>query len=101
VFDTYDYLDQVISFGLNDVFTPAFKVYHGVTNDVRALKFVELLRFGTNNAMHVLLMRYGFLPEDVRDLLPYIHSINEKNIVFKSSIADASPRVRELTEWYR
>ena len=101
VFDTYDYLDQVISFGLNDVFTPAFKVYHCVTNDVRALKFVELLRFGTNNAMHVLLMRYGFLPEDVRDLLPYIHSINEKDIVFKLSIADASLRVKELTEWYR
>ncbi|WP_223266773.1 DEAD/DEAH box helicase [Luteimonas gilva] len=101
VFDTYDYLDQVISFGLNDVFTAAFKIYYAFSNDIRALKLIELMRFGTNDAMQVLLMRYGFLPEDVAELLPYIQTISEKEIVFKPSVSDASQHIRDLTEWYR
>lgn len=101
VFDTYDYLDQVIAFGLNDVLTAAFKVYYAFSKDGRAVRFIELLRFGTNDAMHVLLMRYGFLPEDVRDLLPYIQTINESEIIFKSSILEASSSIRDMTEWYR
>lgn len=101
VFDTYDYLDQVISFGLNDVFMAAFKIYHAHTSDERALKFIELLRFGTNDDVQVLLMRYGFLPEDIPEVIPYINSINEQQIVFKSTIQEASARVRELTAWYR
>ncbi|MGC1548646.1 MAG: hypothetical protein WA777_08955, partial [Rhodanobacter sp.] len=101
VFDTYDYLDQVISFCLTDTFMAAFRVYHQHCGDERALKFIELLRFGTNDSMHVLLMRYGFLPEDVEDLLPYIQSISDSDIVFKSIIADADVRIQRITSWYR
>lgn len=101
VFDTYDYLDQVIAFGLNDVFIAAFRIYHTASQDDRALKFVELMRFGTNDVVQVLLMRYGFLPEDINDLLPHIQAISEKEIVFRSSIAEADKRIRDLTEWYR
>lgn len=101
VFDTYDYLDQVISFSLNDAFIAAFKIYHSHTNDIRALKLIELLRFGTNDDVQVLLMRYGFLPEDIPEVIPYLASISEHQIVFKPSIEDASPRLRELTAWYR
>lgn len=101
VFDTYDYLDEVISFCLADVFMAAFRIYHGQSGDHRALKFVELLRFGTNDAMQILLIRYGFLPEDIDDLLPYIQSISEQEITFRRTLSEASDRVREITAWYR
>ncbi|WP_082638156.1 DEAD/DEAH box helicase [Lysobacter antibioticus] len=101
VFDTYDYLDQVISFCLSDTFVAAFKVYHRRSGNDRALKFIELLRFGTNDPMHVLLMRYGFLPEDIESLLPYIRSVNEKEIAFTRAISYASARVQMITAWYR
>jgi len=101
VFDTYDYLDEVISFCLADTFIAAFRIYHAKSGDQRALKFVELLRFGTNDAMQILLIRYGFLPEDIDELLPYIQSISEQEITFRRTLSEASARIREITAWYR
>lgn len=101
VFDTYDYVDQVISFSLSDVFMVAFSLYNDRTHDQRADKFIELLRFGTNNSMHTLLMRYGFPSENVSELSSYIAAISEEDIVFKSSIDDAPLHIKELVEWYR
>ena len=60
----------------------------------------NVLRFGTNDSMHILLMRYGFLPEDIDELLPYIQALNETEIRFKDTIATANPRLRKLAEWY-
>lgn len=101
VFDTYDYVDQVISFSLSDVFSAAFKIYKNYTRDSRAEKMIELLRFGTNNAYHMLLMRYGFPSEDVAEITPYIQSINEENIVFGKEIENAPQYIRDLADWYR
>lgn len=101
VFDTYDYLDEVVSFCLTDVFIAAFRIYHGATGDQRGLKFVELLRFGTNDAMQILLIRYGFLPEDIDELIPHIRSISEQEISFRGSLSTASERIQEITAWYR
>lgn len=101
VFDTYDYMDQVISFSLSDTFTGTFKIYLKQTRDSRAQKIIELLRFGTNNVMHTLLMRYGFPPEDVAEITPYIQTINEANIIFKKNIDDAPSYIKQLAEWYR
>lgn len=100
VFDTYDYLDQVISFSLSDVFIAAFKVYKTLTADARADKMIELLRFGTNNSMHMLLMRYGFAPEDIEEITGYVQSISESNIVFKSTVYEAPYHVRDIIDWY-
>lgn len=100
VFDTYDYLDQVISFSLNDSFITSFKVYKDNTSDQRAEKMIELLRYGTNNMLHTLLMRYGFPSEDVAELSKYILFINEDTIIFKSEISDAPKYIQELAEWY-
>ncbi|CAI8854272.1 DEAD/DEAH box helicase [Pseudomonas chlororaphis] len=100
VFDTYDYMDQVISFSLSDVFIAAFKIYKGESSDGRADKMIELLRFGTNDAMHMLLMRYGFPPEEVAEITPYIRTISESDIIFKSTIYDAPMYVRNMVEWY-
>ncbi|MCG9650847.1 DEAD/DEAH box helicase [Vibrio brasiliensis] len=100
VFDTYDYVDQVISFSLTDTFMTAFKVYKEHSGDMRADKIVELLRYGTNDVVHTLLMRYGFAPEDVADLSPYIHLINEENIIFKPTISEAPSYIQEMVDWY-
>lgn len=100
VFDTYDYMDQVISFSLTDVFTAAFKVYGSSKNDSRSSKMIELLRYGTNNVMHMLLMRYGFPPEVVADVASYIRFVNEKEIIFADSVHSAPMHIKELVSWY-
>lgn len=100
VFDTYDYMDQVISFSLSDVFLAAFKIYKKNSSDSIADKMIELLRFGTNDVMHVLLMRYGFSPEIISEITRYIQFVNEEQISFKDEIYSAPQHVRKLVEWY-
>ncbi|WP_263831686.1 DEAD/DEAH box helicase [Sulfurospirillum oryzae] len=100
IFDTYDYFDKVISFSLSDVFMATFKIYQEDTQDERAKKMIELLRFGTNNTAHMLLMRYGIPPENVTEISPYIQSINEENIIFKKEVEQAPAYIRHLVDWY-
>ncbi|MCG9964394.1 DEAD/DEAH box helicase [Shewanella cutis] len=100
VFDTYDYLDTVISFSLSDVLIGAFNIYHNHTKDNNALKMVELLKYGTNDTVHTLLLRYGFPPEDIKEISLYVESISEKNILFKPDLINSSENVRELVDWY-
>lgn len=100
VFDTYDYMDKVISFSLSDCFIAAFKIYNERYVDERAEQIIELFRYGTNNSKHILLMRYGFPPEMVGDLSEHVASIDETRIVFKKSIHSASSVLREFVEWY-
>lgn len=100
VFDTYDYVDQVISFSLTDVFIGAFKIYGEQSGDSRANKMMELLRYGTNNVMHMLLMRYGFPPEAVGEIEGYIKFINEKEIIFTDDVCSAPQHIKELVGWY-
>jgi len=101
VFDTYDYLDKVISFSLSDVFIATFKIYQEHTHDERATKMIELLKFGTNDTKHMLLIRYGFPPENVTEIARYIESINENNIIFKQEIEEAPSHIHHLVDWYR
>jgi len=100
IYDTYDYLDTVISFSLVEVFSAAFKIYLEHTDDDRAVQAIELLRYGTNDSRNILLMRYGFPPEDVPTIAPYIESISELNIVFSDAIEDAPQYIRHMIEWY-
>ncbi len=100
VFDTYDYLDQVISFSLANSFVAAFKVYKDNTSDQRANKMIDLLRFGTNSSTHILLMRYGFAPENIAEISEYILSIDENTITFKPEITDAPEYLKKMVDWY-
>jgi hypothetical protein len=100
VFDTYDYLDQVISFSLTESFITSFKIYKDNNSDQRSDKMIELLRFGTNNTVHTLLMRYGFSSEDIAELSKYILFINEDTITFKPNISDAPKYIQEMVDWY-
>lgn len=85
VYDTYDYLDKVISFSLSDIFIAAFGQHYSRTQDQRAAKFVNFLKYGTNNPNAILLMRYGFSPDNLEAILPHIKSISEQGIEFTST----------------
>jgi hypothetical protein len=49
----------------------------------------------------MLLIRYGFPPENVTEIAKYIESINENNIIFKQEIDEAPSHIRHLVDWYR
>lgn len=100
VFDTYDYLDEVISFSLSDTFIAAFEIYNEHYPDERAERIIELFRYGTNNNTHIMLLRYGFSPEIVAEIALHVLQVNEGKIVFSQSIERASPLVRAAVEWY-
>ena len=100
IYDTYDYLDTVISFSLSEVFSAAFKIYMESMNDNRAIKVIELLRYGTNNSRYVLLMRYGFPPEDVPAIAPYVKSISEEDIEFTENVDNAPQYIKNMIDWY-
>ncbi|CAD0009488.1 DEAD/DEAH box helicase [Flavobacterium chungangense] len=100
VYDTYDYMDQVISFSLSDIFIAAFKIYGEKRNDSRAEKIVELFRYNTNNKIHILLLRYGFSPEIIKEIAPYVDTIDEDRIIFLPTIQNTSDFVRNMVSWY-
>jgi helicase len=100
IYDTYDYLDTVISFSLAEVFSAAFKIYWEHVGDNRANQVIELLRYGTNDIRNILLIRYGFPPENISELAQYIESISESNIEFNDKIKDAPGHIKNMVEWY-
>lgn len=91
VFDTYDYLDKIIGFKLSDIFNAAFKEYYKKTNDERASKMADLVKYRTLDKKEIWMLRYGFSFEDIEWLNPYILSINQEEIVF-------SPQINSLSE---
>jgi hypothetical protein len=82
------------------VFSAEFKIYKNQSGDSRAERMLELLRFGTNDVMHVLLMRYGFSPETISEITKFIQFVNEEQIVFKDDIYSAPEHVKRMVEWY-
>lgn len=100
IFDTYDYFDQVISYALKDIFIAAFKICLEISGDPRCRKIIELFRFGTNDVNNILLLRYGFSPEIINDIIPYIISVNENNIIFSKDIDSAPDYIKDSAAWY-
>lgn len=101
VFDTYDYLDTVISYSLSDVFCGAFQIYLNITKDDRALNIINLFKYGTFNPKHILLLRYGFSAEQIVTLENYVSHITEDEIIFDTpSLADCPEDIRNLIDWY-
>lgn len=100
VYDTYDYMDQVISFSLSDIFVAAFQIYKDHNDDSRAEDVIRFFRYGTNDPYHILLMRYGFPPDLVGDIGKYIESIDENEIHFKENAEKAPSKIRKLINWY-
>lgn len=101
VYDTYDFLDKVISFSLSDVFIAAFDQYYITTKDERAKNMVDYLRYGTIDEVEIWLMRYGFSIEEAELIKVHVLSIDEKEILFSQSIYDSkNTKIKEMVERY-
>jgi hypothetical protein len=102
VYDTYDFIDKVISFSLSDVYISAFDQFYNVTNDERALAMVNYFRYGTNDEEEIYLLRYGFSFEDIEQIKEHVSSIDENEIVFWDTIEQLNNKsVMELIEFYK
>lgn len=86
VFDTYDYIDKVISLSLSDPICAAFKLYYERTNDERAEKMMKYIKYGTIDPTEIWLLRYGFAFEDITWIKPTVLSIDERQIIFNESV---------------
>ncbi|WP_337074212.1 DEAD/DEAH box helicase [Aeromonas veronii] len=91
VYDTYDYLDKVISLSLADPLCAAMTLYYEKTGDSRAKTFKNYLRYGTNDATEIWLLKYGFDPEDIEWISAYVTHIDENSIAFSDKIKDLTP----------
>ncbi len=100
VYDTYDYLDKVISLSLVDPLCGAFELYYHETKDERALIMKNYLRYGTNDNLEIWLLRYGFGFEDIEWLVEHIDSVDENEITFKATVKALSPDMFEVISRY-
>lgn len=91
IFDTYDYLDKVISQSLTDPLCAAFHLYYDQTKDSRALIMKNYIHYGTNDEVEIWLLKYGFEFDDIEWIKPYIKSIDQTGIEF-------SPSIKKLTK---
>ena len=88
IYDTYDYIDKVLSLSLKDPLSAAFELYYNRTSDVKALSLANYIRYGTNDSIEIWLLRYGFTFEDIAWIKPYILEIDENEIKFKDTISE-------------
>jgi len=100
VYDTYDYLDEVISLSLSSPLSAAFQMYFDKTNDNRAKSMVNYLKYGTDDYTEIMLLRYGFEFEDIDWLKIHVEKINEDEIVFLPAISTLGSDKQELIARY-
>lgn len=96
VYDTYDYLDKVISLSLVDPICAALEVYYLKEQDLRARALQNYIKFATNSQMEIMLLRYGFDFEDHEWLKKCISNISEQKIEFNENIATLEPEQYKL-----
>lgn len=98
VYDTYDYLDKVISLSLADPLCAALTIYYEQTEDERAKVFKNFIRYGTNDEIEIWLLKYGFDPEDTEWISKYIHHIDENGIIFADDLSDLNSEQYAILE---
>lgn len=86
VYDTYDYIDKVISLSLRDPLSAAFDLYYNKHKDDRAIALSNYIRYGTNNVVEIWLVRYGFSFDDIEWIKEVVDGIDENEIVFNQGI---------------
>jgi len=100
VYDTYDYLDKVISLSLADPICGALQLYYEKTSDNRALIMKNCIRYGTNDEKEIWLLKYGFSFEDIEWIKEYVLEINEDSIIFADNIIELDEDKLMLLERY-
>lgn len=100
IYDTYDYLDKVISLSITDPVVAALEIYYQNTKDLRARALQNYLKYGTNGQLDIMLLRYGFDFEDFDWLMPCINSISEDGIEFNDHIKTLTEEQYKQIERY-
>lgn len=100
VYDTYDYLDKVISLSLSDPMAAAFQIHYNQTQDLRALTLRNYIKYGTNDELEIWLLKYGFGFDEIEWLKNHIAFIDENEIKFMESINELVESKHELIERY-
>lgn len=100
VYDTYDYLDKVVSLSLTDPVCAALAIFYNRTNDHRAKMLQNYIRYGTNDQSEIWLLRYGYSFEEIELIMPFLISVDSSEIKFSSNIKDASEEIMEIVERY-
>lgn len=100
VYDTYDYIDKVLSLSLSNPISAAFQIYYERTKNPKALALSNYVRYGTNDNKEILLLRYGFNFEDIEWLKDYITKIDENEIIFNDKISELAPVKYEIIQRY-
>ena len=86
VFDTYDYLDKLIGFKLSDIYYAILHQYYQRYHDIRADKLAKYFKYGTDDEVEILMLRYGMSFDDIERIKPFVISISEEEIVLKEEV---------------
>lgn len=102
IYDTYDYIDKVLSLSVKDPISSTLILYFQKSKDIRAQILSNYIKYGTNNTNEIWLLKYGFSFEDIEKLIEHIDKIDETEIIFKDSIKDfiSDPDNYKLIERY-
>jgi replicative superfamily II helicase len=86
IYDTYDYIDKVISLSIRDPLVGALMVYYRERADERALVLSNYIKHGTNDVKEIWLLKYGFSFDEIERMADLVENIDETGIKFKDSI---------------
>jgi len=100
IFDTYDFLDKVVSFSLTDPLCAALTLYAQRNEDERAVVMVNFIKHGTNDATEIMLLRYGFDVEDIEWIKEHVEKVDEGEIIFMDTIKDLEESKVDIIERY-
>ena len=100
MYDTYDYIDKVIGFGMSAPICAALRMYKAARQDERAERLANYIRFGTDNRTEIMLQRYGFVLDDMDWLIPCVDEASEDGILFNLRIFGLNEKQYEMIERY-
>ncbi len=98
IYDTYDYLDKLIGFKLEDIFYAIFHQYYELSKDPRSLRLAKYIRYGTDVEREIWMLRYGLTFEDIEWATSCIESIDEQEIVFNEKYDGLTEEQRAVLE---
>lgn len=101
VYDTYDYMDKVISQSLTDPICAVFALEYEKTNDSRFDSLSKLFRYGSNKESEIMLLRYGFDFEEILQLEPAIESVSEDAIIFNDGFDSLPEEIKSKSAPFR
>lgn len=100
VYDTYDYIDKVISLSLSDPLSAAFSIYYNKTKDKRAIFLKNYIKYGTNDLIEIWLLKYGYSFEEIDKIRDYVIAVNQNEISFNPFVSYLNKDIYNLITRY-